>query len=126
MDKIITFSEYQDAALGMRVSLNNFLNQHPNIPEDVINLLSVAYDGLGLGEAGEIQGNIKKIIRDDGGTITEEAKEAIIFEIGDTLWYLASLCQNLGATLENAANLNIKKLQSRHIRGTVSGSGDNR
>lgn len=124
--KIRTFSEYQSKAVGMRVSLQRFLAKHPDLPEDVVELVAVAYDGLGLGEAGEVQGKIKKIIRDNGGQITEEAKQALIFEMGDTLWYLASMCQNLGTTLEYVANKNIEKLETRHINKTIHGSGDNR
>lgn len=124
--KIQTFSEYQSRAVGMRVSLQRFLIEHPDLPEDVIQLMAVTYDGLGLGEAGEVQGKIKKIIRDDGGIITEEAKEEIKKELGDVMWYIASMCQNLGITMESVATANIEKLQSRHLRGTVHGSGDNR
>lgn len=124
--KIQSFDEYQSRAVGMRVSLQRLLIEYPDLPEGIIELLGITYDGLGLGEAGEVQGKIKKIIRDNGGVITEEAKDAIIIEIGDTLWYLASLCQNLGTTLENAATLNIEKLELRHKNKTVHGSGDNR
>lgn len=126
MEKITTFNEYTEYAYGMRFSLNRFLEKHPDLPKDVIELLAVAYDGLGLGEAGEVQGKIKKIIRDDGGIITDEHREAIKSEIGDTLWYLTSMCQNLGFTLEDAANYNIEKLRDRHARKAVHGSGDNR
>ena len=126
MEKITTFKEYQDNSIGMRLSLKRFLEKHPNLPNDVIELLGVAYDGLGLGEAGEVQGKIKKIIRDDGGIITDEHREAIKSEIGDTLWYLTSMCQNLGFTLEDAANSNIKKINDRRARKTLHGSGDNR
>ncbi len=124
--KISTFNEYQKEAVSMRISLNEFQKKFPNTDYFILELLSVAYDGLGLGEAGEVQGKIKKIIRDNGGIITDEARKEIIFEMGDTLWYLASLSQTLGVTLEEVANVNIQKLNSRHNRGTVSGSGDHR
>jgi NTP pyrophosphatase (non-canonical NTP hydrolase) len=126
MPTITTFKEYQSAALGMRVSLNKLLIQHPDLPEDIIELFSVVYDGLGFGEAGEVQGKIKKIIRDNGGVIDETARIEIAKEIGDTLFYIASLCQNLGISMEDVANMNIEKIQSRHSRGTINGSGDNR
>src|ERR1035437_8117380 len=122
--KITTFKEYQENSIGMKLSLKRFLEKHPNLPNDVIEVLAVTYDGLGLGEAGEVQGKIKKIIRDDGGVITEEHKEAIKSEIGDTLWYLTSMCDNLGFTLEDAANYNLEKLRDRHARKMVHGSGD--
>ena len=124
--KIKTFNEYQSKACSMRVSLQRFLVEHPDLPEDVIELMGLTYDGLGLGEAGEVQGKIKKIIRDDGGIITEKTKDEIAKELGDLLWYIASMCQNLGITMESVATGNIEKLQSRHARGTVHGSGDNR
>ena len=69
---ITTFKEYQKEANFLKISLNKFLETHPDTPIDVKLLLAVAYDGLGLGEAGEVQGKIKKIIRDNGGIITEE------------------------------------------------------
>ena len=126
MDKITTFSEYQKEAVSMRVSLNEFQKKFPNTDYFIIEIMALSYDGLGLGEAGEVQGKIKKIIRDSGGIITDDAKKEIIFEMGDTLWYLASMSQTLGVTLEDVANFNIQKLKSRHNRGTVNGSGDNR
>jgi hypothetical protein len=69
-----TFNEYQQEAVKYKISLDKFLEEHPDTPKDVIELLAVAYDGLGLGEAGEVQGKIKKIIRDNGGLITKEVK----------------------------------------------------
>jgi NTP pyrophosphatase (non-canonical NTP hydrolase) len=124
--KITTFSEYQKEANFLKISLDKFMKLHPDTPADVKLLLAVAYDGLGLGEAGEVQGKIKKIIRHNGGIITAEHIEAIKKETGDLLWYIASICDNLGITLEDVANENIKKLKSRRDRGTLHGSGDNR
>lgn len=124
--KITTFSEYQKKANFLKISLDKFMELHEDIPKDVELLLAVAYDGLGLGEAGEVQGKIKKIIRDNGGIITAESKIEIMKEAGDIMWYLASLCDNLGFSLEDVANENIKKLKSRRDRGTLHGSGDNR
>ncbi len=123
---IKTFDEYQEVAITMRCSLDKLQERHPDLPDEVVKMLAVAYDGLGMGEAGEVQGKIKKIIRDSGGVITSEHKDALMGEIGDCLWYLASLCDNLDMKLEDAATHNILKLQSRHERGTVHGSGDNR
>ena len=124
--KITTFSEYQKEANFLKISLDKFLEEHPDTPEDVKLLLAVAYDGLGLGEAGEVQGKIKKIIRDAGGYINVEAKKEISLEIGDVMWYLASLCDNLGLSLEQVAQENIEKLKSRRDRGTLQGNGDYR
>jgi NTP pyrophosphatase (non-canonical NTP hydrolase) len=121
-----TFKEYQASAVGMRVSLQRFLVEHPDLPEDVIELMGLTYDGLGLGEAGEVQGKIKKIIRDNGGYISAESKEAIKGELSDVLWYISSMCDTLGIKMEDVATYNIEKLKSRRDRGVLHGSGDNR
>lgn len=85
------------------------------------------YLALGIGdEAGEVQGKIKKAIRDDGGTFTAERLEDIKKEIGDVLWYIANLAEHFGMELEEIAQANIDKLTSRKERGVLTGSGDNR
>lgn len=123
---IKTFNEYQIEAVRLNISLKKFMEKFPDVDDNIIKLLAVSYDGLGLGEAGEVQGKIKKIIRDNGGIITSEATEEIKKELGDTLWYIASMCENLGITLTDVANSNIEKLHDRQKRGVLSGSGDNR
>lgn len=124
--KITTFNDYQKEAVSMRVSLNEFQKKFPNTDYFIIEIMTLSYDGLGMGEAGEVQGKIKKIIRDNGGIITDEARKEIAKELGDSLWYIASMCQTLNISMEDVATMNIEKLQSRHARGTVHGSGDNR
>ena len=124
--KITTFNEYQKEANFLKISLDKFLEKHPDTAPEIKELLALAYDGLGLGEAGEVQGKIKKIIRDNGGYISAESKIEIMKEAGDIMWYLSSLCDTLGFSLEDVANENIKKLKSRRDRGTLHGSGDNR
>ena len=82
----------------------------------------LSYLALGLGnEAGEVQGKIKKILRD--GTYDPQA---IAMELGDTMWYIAQLAWALGYDLENIMDANYGKLQGRQERGTIQGSGDNR
>lgn len=82
---------------------------------------------LGLvGEAGEVAEKYKKIIRDKKGVISDSDKEAIKKELGDVLWYVALLSKYLGEDLETIADINLKKLSSRHERGAIHGKGDNR
>ena len=81
----------------------------------------VVYPALGLcGEAGEVAEKVKKNIRDgkslDGGGL----------ELGDVLWYISALADDLGVTLEEVAKTNIEKLQSRMERNKIKGDGDNR
>ncbi len=89
-------------------------------------LPAIVYVALGLGEVGEIQGKIKKILRDDSNEVTPERRAELIGELGDALWYVARLAVELDTTLEAVANLNLMKLDSRKDRGVIGGSGDNR
>jgi NTP pyrophosphatase (non-canonical NTP hydrolase) len=88
---------------------------------------ALAYVALGLtGEAGEIANKVKKILRDKGGMITSEDRTDLSKELGDVLWYLARLADEIGYPLEAIAQNNVDKLRSRQERGVLSGSGDNR
>jgi len=80
------------------------------------------YLTLGLAsEAGEVAGKIKKIIR--GDTIDPMS---LVSEMSDVLWYLTRLCDNVGISLEDLADVNFSKLNSRKEAGTIQGSGDAR
>lgn len=87
----------------------------------------LAYPALGLaGEAGEVAEHAKKAIRDDGGQVSEQRRQAMAKELGDVLWYVAQIATELGLDLDAIAQGNIDKLLSRQQRGVLSGSGDDR
>ena len=82
---------------------------------------------LGLaGEAGETADKIKKILRDKDGIICEEDKIEIVKELGDVLWYIASISRYLGVPLEEVARTNLEKLEGRRKNNLLHGEGDNR
>ena len=88
---------------------------------------AIIYPALGLGnEAGEVQGKIKKVLRDNGGVFDEISKIAILDELGDCLWYISALAEDLGYSLEEVAQLNLIKIRRRRENGTIGGSGDSR
>ena len=88
---------------------------------------ALTYPALGLaGEAGEFADHAKKVIRDDGGEVTRQRREAMAKELGDVLWYVAQLASELGLELDRVAQDNLDKLLSRQRRGVLSGSGDER
>ncbi len=88
---------------------------------------NISYPVLGLaGEAGEICNKVKKIFRDAGGIITNEKREDLSTEVGDVLWYVAALCQELNIEMDDVAQYNLKKLNKRKEKGTLKGEGDDR
>ena len=110
--KTMTLNEYQQHALETAI-----------YPEQS----RIVYPTLGLtGEAGEVADKVKKVIRDTHGEFTPEKKQEIMKEIGDVLWYCATLSHDLGYDLEEVARTNVEKLRSRMERHRVTGSGDNR
>jgi len=88
---------------------------------------AIIYPTLGLtGEAGEVANKVKKIIRDDGNKINEGLVQEISAEIGDCLWYISVLADDIGIKLSDIANANLIKLANRKKKGTIHGSGDDR
>ncbi len=102
------FNEYLEFVKSMKV----YPEQH-----------AIVYPALGLaGEAGEIAEKVKKFLRGD----KELDKDALLNELGDPMWYIASLADDLGFTLQDVVDRNVEKLSSRKDRGVLKGSGDNR
>lgn len=88
---------------------------------------AIEYLVLGLAsEAGEVAGKLKKIIRDREGVIGVHESQVLCDEVGDVLWYISQIALELNVTLQEVADRNIAKLQSRQQRGVIGGSGDNR
>jgi len=82
---------------------------------------------LGLaGEAGEVTDKYKKIIRDKSSVVGDADRGELVKELGDVLWYLATLARYLGVSLDEVATLNVKKLTDRMHRHLIQGEGDNR
>lgn len=85
------------------------------------------YTALGMvGEAGEVAEKIKKIWRDKNKQINDVDREEIKKELGDVLWYLSQLAEELKIDFDDVAQANINKTQSRLARNSIHGSGDNR
>ena len=87
----------------------------------------LGYLALGLvDEAGEVAGKIKKLFRDFNGEMSDSYKKEIIKEVGDVLWYMTRLADELDTNIEEIAEINKNKLQSRLERDKIHGNGDNR
>ncbi len=109
----MTFDEYQEQSKGT-AQYSDFL------PPWV-------YLALGLaGESGEVIDKLKKIARNKDGKFDAEDKLEIKKELGDVLWYISQLCQELGLSLDDVAQTNRAKLEDRKKRNVIRSRGDNR
>ena len=79
-----------------------------------------------LGETGEIANKFKKVLRDDDGKLSLTRREELIGEMGDVLWYLSNMAEELNVELAQIAEDNLDKLYDRKERGVLGGSGDKR
>lgn len=85
------------------------------MPSDVDPL---TYLSLGVaGEGGEVANQVKKMLRDDAGTLTAERAENIVKELGDILFYAALLAKALQLPLSHVAALQIHKLKEEPLAG---------
>lgn len=89
-------------------------------------LLRMSYAALGLGESGEVQNKVKKLIRDTGGVATQDDKDAIGGEIWDSILYHCSVATELNVNLGDIAVDGLRRLESGQARGILGGSGDRR
>jgi NTP pyrophosphatase (non-canonical NTP hydrolase) len=81
----------------------------------------IVYPTLGLvNEAGELAGKVKKIFRDKNGVISEEDRQALKYELGDVLWYMAQIATELDISMQEVAEANLEKLFSRLERGQIN------
>ena len=109
---MLDFATYQSRAMTTAV--------YPNRGQG-----NFTYPALGLaGETGEVCEKLKKAIRDDGGAITPERRALLAKEIGDVLWYVATLSTELGLDLAQIAEDNLAKLADRKARNALHGDGD--
>lgn len=90
---------------------------------------------MGLAEeAGEVAGVMKRFHRGDEKyrssiypeQLSPSAKDKLKAEIGDVLWYIAMIADELEVPLEEIAQYNIDKLADRAQRKAIKGEGDNR
>lgn len=110
----MTFDEYQIQAITTNLAKEDKFQE---LIQQVLGLAD---------EAGEVQAIFKKWIRDQDADFSKLDKEMIKKEMGDVLWYIAVIADDLDISLDELAESNLAKLASRKQRGTLSGSGDDR
>ncbi len=109
----MNFQEYQERSRKTAI--------YPEVGNNFV------YPVLGIaGESGEVAEKVKKILREKGGDVDDDAKQEITKELGDLLWYMSQLASELGISFDDVAQKNLEKTQSRKDRGVLLGNGDNR
>ena len=107
-DRYLTLDQYQQQAKATAV-----------YPEDE----AVQYLIAGLaGEVGEVASLFAKYWRGDG----DFNRDHVAAELGDVLWFVAMLADDICCNLSDVAQGNLNKLADRAARGKLKGSGDNR
>ena len=67
---------------------------------------------------------VKPMLR--GDDTKPDFRSKVVSEAGDVLWNLAVLLRRNGINISEVAEINIKKLQDRKMRGVLLGSGGDR
>ena len=109
----MTFDEYQNESRKTAI----YPNKGDNLP----------YLALGItGEAGEVSEAVNQFIRDTQfagiGDLGVGQKRELALEIGDVMWYVAQVATELGFSLEEIAEMNIAKTQSRIHQDKLGGA----
>lgn len=69
--------------------------------------------GLGItGEAGDVASCIKKTFMHDN-----DQRAGIRENLGDTMWYIAMICNSFGWNMDEIMEENVKKLKTRYPNG---------
>lgn len=88
---------------------------------------TLMYLCMGLaGESGEVIEKLKKVVRNDDGSVSDETRELLKKELGDVLWYLSQFARVLDFSFNDVAQANLDKLADRQARGVIKSEGDTR
>jgi NTP pyrophosphatase (non-canonical NTP hydrolase) len=110
VDNKLTFDSYQEQT-------NYTVVYDPDV--------AVLYPLIGLAnEAGEVLGKYKKFLRGDKDI--DDTWEGIASELGDVLWYIARVADDMGYSMSDIAQRNLHKLEDRKERAALKGDGDTR
>ncbi|MGI9027984.1 MAG: nucleoside triphosphate pyrophosphohydrolase family protein [Candidatus Saccharimonadales bacterium] len=115
----MTFDEYQKQALTTDVFANQPGMRAVTNPAYIAKILGL------VGESGEVAEKYKKIIR-DSREVSQDDRRELLKELGDVLWYIATLAHYLDSDFDSVATNNLAKLADRQARNVIKAKGDNR
>lgn len=122
IDEPLTFNQYQN----FTPTTAKYTGKDATIGTEP-HFLGMCYLGLKFtGEAGEVSEKIGKLIRDGESKITPQFRQDIKKELGDVLWYISEMGNQLDISMEDIARANMIKLNDRKMHNVISSSGDER
>lgn len=104
----LSLNDYQESAGKYQIS-------HSPPEERVFGLLE---------EAGEVAAIFKRLLRGDYNP--DQCATKLHAELGDILWYLSRIAADNNWELNEVAQANLDKLESRQLRNKIMGTGDER
>lgn len=76
--------------------------------------MGLTWSAIAIGsEVGELQQIVEKIYRKSDGQITDEHIAALASELGDILWNVANICNDLDISMDTVLETNITKVNGR-------------
>jgi len=98
--------------------------------------MQLIYYGLKLtGESGEFSEKLGKLIRSGKwrpemgpikDVVSDQDRIMMMQELGDVLWYVSRIADELGYKMSSVVAVNVDKLVDRQQRGVLDGKGDSR
>lgn len=129
-------NEYQKAAMSTRLpSSDNFSYMVFGLVEEVGELAGKISKGIrkGISSIGLDSEVANQVSPDEVKAndiyfldAAEEQRDAIKKELGDVMWMVAGITDELGWSLEEICRENLSKLADRKERNVIDGDGDNR
>lgn len=99
--------------------IDSFLYRIKNLRQENpdVNLSLLLNSAIGLpSESGEFSDLVKKVFF-HGKPLTEEIKNKMLNELGDSIWYWINACRSLGFDPNEVIQHNVNKLESRYPSG---------
>lgn len=129
-------NEYQKAAMSTRLpSSDNFSYMMFGLVEEVGELAGKISKGIrkGISSIGLDSEVANQVSPDEVKAndiyfldAAENQRDTIKKELGDVMWMVAGITDELGWSLEEICRENLRKLADRKERGVIDGDGDNR
>lgn len=100
------FNEYQKEAKDS--------SWHQHGARTTHSIEEVAFHSIALcGEVGEVANLVKKMMRGDVDFSDYNERLKIADEMGDALWYMGRLADEIGVSLSQIAEMNLRKIRNR-------------